>query len=141
MTNRGVLLGGAAVAGGAVYYLYKAGGNPKVAEKTFEKDAASASSAIKSRLPGTGKEVEKEARLTGEKLGQSFDNAVSQAKDSTHKVDAKLEGYRTDAGKKIDEYRRETGDTLNKAVDKFDKSVEKGAAQSKSWISGWFGGK
>jgi len=141
MSGRPLLLGAAAIAGGAGYYLYRAGGDPKVAEKTFEKDAASASSSIKSRLPGTGKEVEKQAQLTGEKIGSAFDNAMASTKDATHKVDAKLESYRTDTSKKLDEYRKETGDKLNKAVDKFDHSVEKGAAQSKSWISGWFGGK
>jgi len=141
MANRPLVLGGAAVAGGIAYYLYKAGGDPKVAEKTFEKDAASASSTIKSHIPGTGKEVEKEAKLTGQKIGSAYDDAVAKAKDTTHKVDAKLESYRAEGGKKLDEYRRETGDTLNKAVDKFDKSVEKGASQSKSWVSGWFGGK
>jgi hypothetical protein len=36
MPNRGVLLGGVAVAGAAGYYLYSAGGDPKVAEKKFE---------------------------------------------------------------------------------------------------------
>jgi hypothetical protein len=68
-------------------------------------------------------------------------NQVSSAKDTGHKVDAKLDAYRAEAGKKLDDYRKETGDALNKAVDQFDKSVEKGASQSKSWISGWFGGK
>jgi hypothetical protein len=36
MANRPLLLGAAAVAGGAGYYFYKAGGDPKVAEKAFE---------------------------------------------------------------------------------------------------------
>jgi hypothetical protein len=43
MANRPLLLGGAAVAGGAAYYLYKAGGDPKVAEKTFESKLTAAS--------------------------------------------------------------------------------------------------
>lgn len=36
MPNRGVTIGGLAVAGGVGYYLYSAGGDPKVAEKKFE---------------------------------------------------------------------------------------------------------
>jgi hypothetical protein len=97
--------------------------------------------------------------VTGAKVGKAYDDAVSlltstislrrklteikvaAAKDTTHKVDAKLESYRADADKKLGEYRQKTGEQLGKAVDKFDKSVEKGAAESKSWISGWFGGK
>jgi transcription initiation factor IIF auxiliary subunit len=63
---------------------------------------------------------------------------VAQARDTTHKVDAKLEDYRASAEKKIDTYRKETGSKLTSAVDQFDKSVEKGAAKSKSWLSGWF---
>ena len=39
------------------------------------------------------------------------------------------------------EYKDKTGKELNAAVDKFDKTVEEKAAQAKSGISGWFGGK
>jgi len=129
------------VLGGAGYYLYSAGGNPRVAEKKFEHDAASASSSIKSHIPGVGKEAKTQAKLTAEEAGAKIDHATNALRDTTHKVDAKLENYRAGAEKKIDEYRRETGAKLSSAVDKFDHSVEKGAAQSKSWISGWFGGK
>jgi len=141
MANRPVVLAGAAVAGGIGYYFYKAGGDPKLAEKTFEKDAASATASVKSHIPGTEKVIKEDAKVTGAKIGKAYDDAVSSAKDKTHKVDAKLESYRADAGKKLQEVRSETGTQLSKAVDNFDKSVEKGAAQSKSWISGWFGGK
>lgn len=37
MVNRAVTVGGLAAAGGVGYYLYSAGGNPKVAEKQFER--------------------------------------------------------------------------------------------------------
>jgi hypothetical protein len=37
MANRPVVLGGLAIAGAAGYYLYSAGGDPKVAEKKFER--------------------------------------------------------------------------------------------------------
>lgn len=36
MSRRGLTIAGLAVAGGAGYYLYSAGGSPKVAEKQFE---------------------------------------------------------------------------------------------------------
>jgi hypothetical protein len=36
MSRRGLAVVGLAAAGGAGYYLYKAGGDPKVAEKNFE---------------------------------------------------------------------------------------------------------
>ena len=64
---------------------------------------------------------------------------IGDAKATANKVDAKLEGYRTNAEKKLDEYRKEAGKDLTSAVDKFDKTVEQKAAQSKSWIGSWFG--
>jgi hypothetical protein len=63
----------------------------------------------------------------------------ANAKDTTHKVDSKLESYRANAEKKIDEYRKDTGAKVNSAIDSFDKNVEQGASKSKSWVSGWFG--
>lgn len=36
MSRRGLTIGGLAVAGGVGYYLYSAGGDPKVAQKQFE---------------------------------------------------------------------------------------------------------
>jgi hypothetical protein len=58
----------------------------------------------------------------------------AQAKDQA-------DGYRAGAADKLGEIRKETGAKLSGAVDKLDKTVEEGAAKSKSWISGWFGGK
>lgn len=48
----------------------------------------------------------------------------------------------------MDKYRKEAGKEMSAAVDKFDKSVEQGAAKvqesaakAKTGISSWFGGK
>ena len=43
-----------------------------------------------------------------------------------------------DAEKKAEEYKQRTGKELNQAIDKFDKTVEDGAAKAKSGVSGWF---
>lgn len=48
---------------------------------------------------------------------------ANQARDQTHKVDAKLEEYRANASKSMDETMNKTGKELNKAVDSFDKNV------------------
>lgn len=45
------------------------------------------------------------------------------------------------ASKKLEEVRQDTGKQLSKAVDSFDKNVEKGVQESKGWISSIFGGK
>lgn len=46
-----------------------------------------------------------------------------------------------EAQAKAQEYKEKTGKELNKAVDTFDKTVEKKAAEAKSGLSSWFGGK
>lgn len=45
-----------------------------------------------------------------------------------------------DAENKAQEYQQKTGKELNKAIDKFDKTVEDKASQAKGGISSWFGG-
>lgn len=52
-----------------------------------------------------------------------------------------LEGYRTEAEKKLEEARKETGTRLTTAVNTFDKKVEEGAAKAQSSIFSWFGSK
>jgi vacuolar-type H+-ATPase subunit H len=47
----------------------------------------------------------------------------------------------SDAEVKAKEYKDKTGKELNSAIDKFDNTVEKKAAEAKSGISSWFGGK
>jgi vacuolar-type H+-ATPase subunit H len=47
----------------------------------------------------------------------------------------------SDAEAKAKEYKDKTGKELNTAIDKFDATVEKKAAEAKSGISSWFGGK
>ncbi|KAF2403759.1 hypothetical protein EJ06DRAFT_546892 [Trichodelitschia bisporula] len=141
MSGRVVKVAGGVAAAGAAYYLYQAGGNPKVAEKQVEHDAAKLSSRFKSDLPGAGKEAKTGIKLSAEEAGQKVDDWAASAKQTTRSTDAKLEGYRAGAEKKIDEYRKEVGKDLSSAVDKFDKTVEEKAAASKSWLGSWFGGK
>ena len=66
---------------------------------------------------------------------------VQQAKDATARADKNIQSYAASAEKKFDEVKADTGKKLNAGIDKFDQSVENGAAQSKSWIGSWFGGK
>jgi len=141
MSGRFIKIAGAGVAAGAGYYLYTAGGSPKVAEKQFEHDAAKLSSSVRSGLPGKEKEAKTQLKLSGEEAGQKIDSAVQQAKEATAKADANVQAYAADASKKLSDLKAETGTKLNAGIDKFDKSVQKGASESKSWIGSWFGGK
>jgi len=132
---------GLGAAGVGAYYLYNAGGSPKIAEKQFEADAAQLSSKVRSDLPGKEKEAKTSAKLYAQEAGQKIDKAVDDAKATTHKVDAKLESYRANAEKKFEDTRKETGKTLSNAVDTFDKTVEKKAGETKGWFGGLWGGK
>ncbi|EOD44408.1 calcofluor white hypersensitive protein [Neofusicoccum parvum] len=132
------LYGGLAAAGGVGYYLYQAGGNPKLAEKELEHDASRLSSKIKGELPGKEKEVKTSAKVLGEEAGDKVDGVIADAKATASKIDAKLEAYRAQADKKIGDLSSQTAKDAHSAVDKFDKTVEEKAAQSKSWLSGWF---
>ncbi|KAK5070687.1 hypothetical protein LTR16_009324, partial [Cryomyces antarcticus] len=101
----------------------------------MEHDAARVSSSISSHLPGKEKEVKTEGKLLASEAGAKVDNAIATVKDTTSKVDAKLEAYRNSAEMKIEEYKREAEKDLHNAVDTFDKTVEEKAAKAKSGLS------
>jgi len=71
------LILGLTAAGGVGYYLYSAGGSPKVAEKQFESDISRASAKIKSEIPGRGTEAKKEGEKWASEAGAKVDSAVS----------------------------------------------------------------
>lgn len=107
---------------GAGYYFYKAGGDPKVAQKKAEADAAKLSSEVRQNLPGQGKEVQKNAEAGISELG------------------SKLDQYRKDAASQLDKTSKDVSVSANQAIDKFDQKVNDGAAKAKSGVSSWFGG-
>jgi len=95
MSRRALTIGGLIVAGGAGYYLYSAGGDPRLAQKNFEgravrpsappppqltclatADAAKASAKVKSEAPGRAKEAEKQGEAIAQSAGSKFDSAV-----------------------------------------------------------------
>ena len=98
MSRRALTIGGLVVAGAAGYYLYTAGGDPKVAQKNFEgmelgvpsfsiplltrlttADASKASAKLKSEVPGKTKEVEKKGEAYAQSAGSKLDSAVRAA--------------------------------------------------------------
>ncbi|KAE8453014.1 hypothetical protein EG329_012201 [Mollisiaceae sp. DMI_Dod_QoI] len=121
---------GLAAAGGVGYYLYTAGGNPKVAEKQFEADVSKASAKVQEQLPGRTNQAQKEGEKWASQAGSKVDSAVEKGRAEL----AKAEG-------KIDAYRKEAGTDAMKKIDEADKKIEEGAAKAKSGISSWFGGK
>ncbi|RFU27921.1 hypothetical protein B7463_g8400, partial [Scytalidium lignicola] len=114
------LLIGLTAAGGVGYYLYKAGGDPKAAEKKFESDISTASAKVKGELPNR-------------------DSTVNAAE---HKLDAAADKARAELAKaesKVDQYGSEIRKDAKEKINAFDKKVEDGAAKAKSGFSSWFG--
>ncbi|PSS27236.1 hypothetical protein M430DRAFT_38035 [Amorphotheca resinae ATCC 22711] len=124
--SRTSLYVGLAAAGGVGYYLYTAGGSPKVAEKKFQSDVAEAQSKIKSEIPGRENEAKKNGEKWAAEAGAKIDNATDKAREELSKAEGKLDQYRKEAGAKIDET---------------DRKIEEGVSKTKSGISSWFGGK
>jgi len=56
-------------------------------------------------------------------------------------LDAQAQAYAAQTEKKVQEFSRDAGKNVNQAINDFDKNVEQGAAKSKSWLGGLFGGK
>ncbi|EMC92544.1 hypothetical protein BAUCODRAFT_126512 [Baudoinia panamericana UAMH 10762] len=134
--NFWVITGGA-LAAGAGYYLYNAGGSPSAAEKRLEADATKLG-----RELGLTKttETKKVAEVSVADAGKKIDEMTRDAKSSINSVDKKLESYRTQAEKTIDSTLKEARDSANKAADKFDKATLEATDKAKSGISSWFGG-
>ncbi|KAI9887191.1 MAG: hypothetical protein M1823_001018 [Watsoniomyces obsoletus] len=124
--NRLPLYIGLGAAGVVGYYLYSAGGSPKIAKTEAERDAARVSSSIKSELPGRGTVARKDAEDLGQRAGAKFDSTVDEAKQKIYGAEAKIERY----GK-------EASQDLRKKIDETDKSVEQAAAKAKSGLSSW----
>lgn len=66
-------------------------------------------------------------------------SAEAQAKYNKLSVEAKTKW--DEARARGEEFTRETSKDFNAAVDRFDREVTKDAAQAKSWLGSWFGGK
>ncbi|KAJ6019161.1 hypothetical protein N7499_009681 [Penicillium canescens] len=125
---------------GAVgYYLYRAGGDPKVAGDKIKIDAEKA----REKLPGN-ESAEKFGKDVGKDAGSKVDEAIANARAKGEKIPEwaqegkdKLDGLRDDAKSKFNAGR----DKVNSGVDQADRTVEQKAADAKGTVSGWFGSK
>ncbi|PHH91662.1 hypothetical protein CDD83_10815 [Cordyceps sp. RAO-2017] len=127
--SRMPLILGAGAVGGIGYYLYSAGGNAKAAENKLEGDVHRASANIKSHLPGSSPNAEKDLKGYGAEAGAKIDKAWAEADKQASRLKSNTEAYAKDAKAEA-----------MKAVDKLDHKIEDGAAKAKSGVSGWFGG-
>ncbi|KAK1749957.1 hypothetical protein QBC47DRAFT_394841 [Echria macrotheca] len=129
--SRAPILIATAAAGGVGYYLYSAGGSPKVAQKEFESDAHKAAAKIRGEV-GHPPHVEgrKEGIKLGKDVGAKIDNAMETIDKDLSKAKHETESYAKSA----------KAETLKK-IDEIDRKVEEGAAKSKGYLSSWFGSK
>jgi septin family protein len=137
--------GGLAAVGAGTYYLYNAGGDPKLAQKKAEHDAATASRKIQGELPGREKEAKKAGEEGYEAVRAKAQEYADQARAEAKKAEQKLDAYSQDAQKKLeegkakfDQSRAEAGKEVNAAANKFDKKVLEASAETKGWFSSWF---
>ncbi|KAK4463476.1 hypothetical protein QBC42DRAFT_345518 [Cladorrhinum samala] len=132
--SRAPLALGALAAGGIGYYLYSAGGSPRVAEKKAEADAYRASSKIQDHIPSNRSNTAESAEQQGARLGREVGNKLDSAMNTINHDLSK-------AKRETEAYAKQTKAETMKKIDDFDRTVEEKAAKSKSYLSGWFGSK
>ncbi|KAL9107032.1 MAG: hypothetical protein Q9187_008481 [Circinaria calcarea] len=132
---------GAAGAGG--YYLYTAGGSPRVASKEFQHDVAKV-------LPGSQKETQKQGEEWAAKAGVKLDSVVEEAKHNINEADAVISAKVSEAEAKaiqlknesiakLKEAKADTQKELHDTVATFDKTVERKTVEAKKGIASWLG--
>ncbi|KAK9774460.1 putative Calcofluor white hypersensitive protein [Seiridium cardinale] len=161
--SRAPLFLGLTAAGGVGYYLYSAGGSPKVAQKQAE--ACAVLSAQTSPTPPSNQII----MATPAAHMLTCDPLLADAHKLSAKVKGELPGRGKEAEKRTEQYGAEAGAKFDSAVsksqaeiakakaeaeayakdvkantlkkvDEFDRKVETEAAKAKSGISSWFGG-
>ncbi|OXV10626.1 hypothetical protein Egran_01612 [Elaphomyces granulatus] len=125
---------GLAAAGAGGYYLYMAGGDPKLAKGQAKVDAEKA----KSRLP-SGEQAEQSGEKVGEQAAD-FEEVVQVAREKTKIDDDNIKQYAKEGIEKIDQVRHDTARSMGTTIDKLDRKVEEKASEAKKGISSWFGG-
>lgn len=88
-------------------------------------DAAKLNNKMEQPVTPASTKYEKDAQVLkadAEAKGRQFSE---QAKDATEKLEGRLSEYRHSAEKKLEEFQKDAPKELNKAVDSFDRNVQK----------------
>ncbi|KAI4262296.1 MAG: hypothetical protein L6R42_002524 [Xanthoria sp. 1 TBL-2021] len=144
-SRRALQIGGATIAVGGVYYLYSAGGNPKVAEKKLEHDVSAASARLRGQdLSST--EAQKKAEVLAKEAGATLDRTVDNVRADIRQADRLITSKMHEAGSKVDQLKdegtkalKDTSKELQQTADSFDKKVSQKTSEAKSGISSWLG--
>jgi len=126
---------GLGAVGAAGYYFYRAGGDPKLAEKRLERDATSAARSLNDKLPAPATEAKKDAEVGQRRVESAIDSAARSAKSSVQSVSDASGRLAADA----DQAARDAQVKLRGAVDKADRKVLETADEANRTVKGWFG--
>ncbi|PYI07477.1 hypothetical protein BO78DRAFT_396344 [Aspergillus sclerotiicarbonarius CBS 121057] len=116
---------GIAALGAGGYYMYRAGGDPKVAKEEMKQDAHIA----RLKTP-TGDQAEKAGEKAAYETRLNVDEAIN-----TTRAEAK------DNLNRLEKITRDTTAELRSGAEKIEGKMEEKAAEAKGSISGWFGKK
>jgi len=125
-------------AGGIGYYLYSAGGSPKVAEKQFESDMHRAAAKVKSELPHRGGDVEAQGKHYGKEAGARIDSGIAAMRDEASQAKSKAEAYAKGVQADVS---KQVGKMAGKVEGAAGKVEDDAAKAKKGGASSWFGGK
>ncbi|KAB8218075.1 hypothetical protein BDV33DRAFT_176188 [Aspergillus novoparasiticus] len=134
MSNRTGLYAALAAAGVGGYYLYRAGGDPKVAKQEIKHDADVA----RNKVPAD--KAERAGQKVGSEAGAHIDEAVSNARTQAQEASNRASGLAHESLDKLNEARQDASATIKANVDKFDKTVEQKTSEAKGSLSSWWSG-
>ncbi|KAL3466665.1 hypothetical protein BJX64DRAFT_249630 [Aspergillus heterothallicus] len=123
-SRTGLYLGVGALGLGG-YYLYRAGGSPRVAKEEIKYDANKA----RAKAPG-GLQGERAGETAGLETNLNIDEAANNPRTQNTDLTAQ-------AQRKLDE----VSQAGKEQASKLRGEVEEKASEAKSTVSGWFGGK
>ncbi|PKS07540.1 hypothetical protein jhhlp_006144 [Lomentospora prolificans] len=112
---------GVAAAGGVGYYLYKSGGNPKVAGQQAKRmlTLPKLTDDVSKALPGSP-----ERPKIATEVGSKIDNAAYETEKNFNSAKNNVEAYARDRKNEI-----------MHGIDKADQKIEEKAAKAKGWFS------
>ncbi|KAE8162696.1 hypothetical protein BDV40DRAFT_264538 [Aspergillus tamarii] len=134
MSNRTGLYAALAAAGVGGYYLYRAGGDPKVAKQEIKHDADVA----RNKVPAD--KAERAGQKVGSEAGAHIDEAVSNARTQAQDASNRASGLAHESLDKLNDVRQDASATIKANVDKFDKTVEQKTSEAKGSLSSWWSG-
>ncbi|KAL8653582.1 MAG: hypothetical protein Q9226_003797 [Calogaya cf. arnoldii] len=144
-SRRALQIGGATIAVGSVYYLYSAGGNPKVAEKKLEHDVSAAGARLRGQDP-SAKEAQLKAEVLAKEAGATLDRTVDNVRADIRQADKVIMAKVHEAEHKVGELEeagkkalQDTSKELQQTANNFDKKVTQKTVEAKNGISSWLG--